>query len=332
MCLYPKLIKNRKYVPNKKNNGNPPTCTDNRVLYVPVGCQKCIECKNQKARAWGVRLHEEIKTDKTGKFVTLTFSNESIRHITQEIAKENDGIIPEGYIMDNEIATMAVRRFLERWRKKHKVSVKHWLITEIGQGKNWKYQGTENIHLHGIIWTDNVEDIKKIWQYGFIFTGKYVNESTMNYITKYITKVDKLHKEYQPKILTSAGIGKNYTNTLNARDNKYNTEKETKETYTMKDGIKINLPIYYRNKIYTETERENLWIQKIDKGIRWVMGSQTKDINQYFKLLIQARHKNKRLGYGDDTKNWDRIKYENQLRKINLEKRINKANLAETKQ
>jgi hypothetical protein len=38
MCLYPKLIKNRKYVANKKNGGNIPVPSDKRVLMVPVGC------------------------------------------------------------------------------------------------------------------------------------------------------------------------------------------------------------------------------------------------------------------------------------------------------
>ena len=38
MCLYPKLIKNRKYIANKKNGGNIPPVSDSRVLMVPVGC------------------------------------------------------------------------------------------------------------------------------------------------------------------------------------------------------------------------------------------------------------------------------------------------------
>ena len=114
MCLYPKLIKNRKYVANKKNGGNVPIPTDQRVLQVPVGCGNCMECRKQKARAWSIRLQEEIRTDKTGKFVTLTFSNESIYELNEEVK----GI--EGYARDNEIAKLGVRRFLERWRKKHK--------------------------------------------------------------------------------------------------------------------------------------------------------------------------------------------------------------------
>ena len=66
MCLYPKIIKNRKYVKNKKNGGNVPTPTDPRVLMVPVGCGNCMECRKQKARQWQVRLSEEIRENKRG--------------------------------------------------------------------------------------------------------------------------------------------------------------------------------------------------------------------------------------------------------------------------
>ena len=89
MCLYPILIKNRKYTPNKKNGGNVPECKDERTLSVPVGCGKCIECRKQKARQWQVRLHEEIKSDNTGKFVTLSFSEESLTKLSEKI-KSNE--------------------------------------------------------------------------------------------------------------------------------------------------------------------------------------------------------------------------------------------------
>ena len=48
MCLYPKLISNPKYKANKKNGGNIPPIFDKRVLSIPVGCGKCIECKKRK--------------------------------------------------------------------------------------------------------------------------------------------------------------------------------------------------------------------------------------------------------------------------------------------
>ena len=180
---------NKKYLPNKKNGGEVPVPTDKRVLTVAVACQRCIECKKQKARNWSIRLQEEIRHDKKGKFITLTFNDESLKQLCKEI-KTNE----TGYELENAIATLAVRRYLERWRKKHKVSIKHWLITELG------HNGTERIHIHGLMFTDNVEDIEKIWQYGHVYIGNYVNEETINYISKYINKTDMMHKEYDAKI------------------------------------------------------------------------------------------------------------------------------------
>ena len=150
MCLYPKLVKNPKYRKNKKNGGNIPTMTDNRVAFVPVGCGMCMECMKQKANNWKTRLMEDIKVHTNGHFVTMTFSEESYNKIASEIKAE-------GYTLDNEVATLAVRRFLERRRKQHKKSVRHWLITELGQ------TNTERIHLHGIVFTDNPTDIQKHW-------------------------------------------------------------------------------------------------------------------------------------------------------------------------
>ncbi len=321
MCLYPKLIKNRKYIANKKNGGNIPPVSDLRVLIVPAGCGKCIECKKQKSREWNIRLQEEIRHNKIGKFVTLTFSNESIKELANEIKGLN------GYNLDNEIATLAVRRFLERWRKKYKKSVKHWLVTELGGN------GTENIHLHGIIWTnETAETINKIWKYGFTWVGEknkggYVNEKTINYITKYVTKTDLKHSEYNSKILCSPGIGKNYIKREDSKKNIYN-ENETKETYTTRQGTKLALPIYYRNKIYSEEEKEKLWIKKLDKNERYICGEKvdiSKGEEDYFKLLEYYRQKNKRLGYGDDKKNWEKARYENQIRNIKTLTRIKNA-------
>ena len=111
---------------------------DKRLALIPVGCGKCIECMKQKRRAWQVRLLEDIKEHKNAKFVTLTFSNEAIKLLSKDTIDFQDK-----YINDNEMARLAIRRFLERWRKNYKKSLRHWLVTELGQS------GTERIHLHG---------------------------------------------------------------------------------------------------------------------------------------------------------------------------------------
>ena len=260
MCLYPRLVKNPKYKPNKKNGGIVPPIADERLLYVPVGCQQCIECKKKKSREWNVRLQEEVRHDNKATFVTLTFSNESIKEIIESIDKDNNKVPIEGYNLDNEIATRATRLFLERWRKKTGKSIKHWLITELG------HEGTENVHIHGLIWSRDTNMIKDTWKYGWVYTGYSCNERTVNYITKYVTKIDKDHKSYNSKILTSSGIGKGYTKRLDSQRNKYNKEAgKTNEMYKDRKGYQRALPIYYRNKIYTEDEREILWLEKLDK-------------------------------------------------------------------
>ncbi|QGF19346.1 replication initiation protein [Antarctic microvirus TYR_006_V_SP_13] len=344
MCLYPRIIKNRKYTATQKNGGHPPPVCDNRILAIPVGCGNCMECRKQKARMWNTRLQEEIKESKNGKFITLTFSDESIKELTEEIRRKANKTIEEikenkiedkekekiqreinktnGYGLDNQIATIAVRRWLERHRKRTKKSIKHWLVTELG-GNN-----TERIHLHGIIWTEEpLKIIEEEWKYGRMWKGKekngkienYVNGQTINYMTKYVTKLDVKHKYYKSIILTSAGIGKGYIKSHNYDNNKYREEEETNETYRNENGSKSNLPIYYRNKRYTEEEREKLWIKKIDEQVRYVLGVKIDISNgeeEYRRALKEAQQKNVEMGYNTGIKNWSEEQYEKERRII----------------
>ena len=151
------------------------------------------------------------------------------------------------------------------WRSKHKKSVKHWLVTELGQNN------TERIHLHGIIFTDKTDEIINKWKYGNVFIGSYCNEASINYIVKYLSKSDPLHTQYKPITLCSSGIGKGYVNRLDFANNKFNGIL-TRETYSFRNGSKSNLPIYYRNKAYSDDERELLWLKKLDENIRYVDG------------------------------------------------------------
>ena len=213
MCLYPRLIQNRKYIKNKKNGGDIPPIMDRRVLMVPVGCGKCIECKKQRARNWQVRLQEDIRFNANSKFVTLTFTEIELQKLDNEIK----GL--SGYDRDNEICRLAIRRYTERWRKKYGKTLRHWLVTELGQER------TERVHIHGLVWTENVKDIKKIWKYGKVWIGDYVNAKTINYIVKYVNKADEKHKEYNSKIFVSKGIGKQYLERVDSKRNIYKKDK-----------------------------------------------------------------------------------------------------------
>lgn len=317
MCLYPRLIYNRKYRVNKKNGGDVPKPNDPRVLAVPVGCGECMECRKKRGREWSVRLQEEIRHNKTGVFVTLTFSDESYRELYHEVIKKESASIT-GYELDNAIATQAVRYYTERDRKHEGKPPRHWLITELG------HNGTENVHLHGIIFDRTPEEIKDRWKYGFVFTGTYVNERTINYIIKYATKIDEKNKGFKGKILSSKGMGNSYLKRGDARTNKY-TKEGTKETYITRQGQKMGLPTYYRHKIYTEQEREQLWIEKLDKKIRWVNGRKIDISNgeeDYFAYLKLAQSKSKRLGYGSGELTWEQKQYQNERRNFKIQQRL----------
>ena len=116
---------------------------------------------------------------------------------------------------------------------------------------------------------------------------------------------------------------------MDRRDMERNVYKKgkTRETYKTREGIELALPIYYRNKIYSDDEREALWLEKLDKEERYVCGVKVDISNgeeEYFKLLEDKRKYSKRLGYGDDEKNWELKRYENERRNIKKMERLEK--------
>ena len=136
MCLYPKTILNKKYLPNKKNKYNPEKCADERKRYITADCGYCWQCRRKKANNWKIRMSEELRYDNKAYFITLTFDNENYEGISKKYKLKND----------NDIATKAIRLVLENIRKTTKKGVKHWFITERG------HENTKRLHLHGIVW------------------------------------------------------------------------------------------------------------------------------------------------------------------------------------
>ena len=117
-----------------------------------------------------------------------------------------------------------------------------------------------------------------------------------------------------------------YKNRLDSNRNLYK-KNETKEYYVDKEGIKNSLPKYYRNQLYSEEERELLWLEKLDKNERWVLGvridvSTYEGEEEYYRALSDAQNKNKRLGYGSNEIDWERKKYEIDRRNMLFKKRI----------
>jgi len=238
MCLYPKLVRNPKYKVNKKNGGNTPAISDKRALYVPIGCGQCIQCRRQKYLNWKIRLTEELKSNKECLFITLTFSPESLIRLLKDYGLKNEC---------SAVAGKAIRLFLERYRKKYKHSLKHWFVTELGDNHS------ERLHIHGLIWNvEEKEKLEEIWSYGNVKVDKRpVTEKTIGYCAKYILKIDKKHKNFRSQTFCSGGLGKGYLGRYNSSLNRYRG-KDTYESYRFDNGTEVNLPVYYRSKIYSD--------------------------------------------------------------------------------
>ena len=100
---------------NKKNNFKAPVCKDRRLLLVPAKCGRCIECRKGRKREWVIRLNEEIKNNPDkATFWTLTISNGEYEKLKSDSKKKDR----------DSICKLAVKRMLERIRKKTKKSVR----------------------------------------------------------------------------------------------------------------------------------------------------------------------------------------------------------------
>ena len=105
-------------------------------------------------------------------------------------------------------------------------------------------------------------------------------------------------------------------------ENKFNGNN-TKEYYKLKNGHKVGLPVYWRNKIYTESQREKLWIKKLDENVRWIDGikidvSTTAGLRRENEIREIAQRDNDNLGFGKLEK-WKEVEYKKEKERMKRE-------------
>lgn len=299
MCLYPILIKN----PHWK--GKEELCRDKRKLYVPASCGRCIECRRKKIREWRFRIEWESRTNKNiPYFITLTFTDEALDRLPSE---------------PHAATSKAIERFRKLWDRKYHKAPRYWFVNELGDSN------TERLHIHGIMWEppERLNEIPKLWEFGEKIDIQIAGEGVVPYVSKYILKPDEAHPDFYPKVYASKGIGRGFLKSETAKQ--YTREGSKARQYIkMRDGSKIDIPMYFRRKLFTDAERDNMWTKLLDKQERYVMGKHidVKDITgqiEYYKTLQFEQRRTERMGY--PKKPWDKKKYE-KTRK-NLEKSEN---------
>lgn len=311
MCLYPTRMRNKKYVPTKKNGGRPPELKYSELAMITVPCGICWECRRKKRSEWMVRLIAEMKTHGQAQFVTLTLDDKAIEKIEKSFMKENDGKRPDA----NQVAAIAIKRWRERRRAKKLKPLKYMLITELG------HKGTERVHLHGIIFGSK-DDVRS-WPWGFTFEGDYVNERSITYITKYIMKRDEKHKGYMPRIFSANGIGKTYCEE-NYIKHSYKGEK-TETKIQVSNRVKVEMPAYMKRKIYTDEEREYLALHAIWRGLCFIGGRDVTHMThaQRSKVREVVRREKRELGW-DTVADYKRKRYLATNSKLEFDKNLKK--------
>lgn len=313
MCYFTKKVLNKRFLPNRKNRWNPPVCTDERFRYVEVECGHCFECRKKKRREWRIRNYEQLKETPTAVFFTGTVSPQRYEHICKQYGYKNDGS------QDNEIITKIQRLFLERIRKEKGYSIKHWCVTEKG------HTNTRRIHIHGLYYATHGETKWQLtktlfenWIDGYKFYGSYVNEKTINYVSKYMTKKDEDNPDYIGIVLCSKGLGANYAKRM-AYKHEWNKEK-TIITYRAGNGADMPLPRYYKTQLYTEDQRQLLWLYTEDKGVKWVKGFEVQGANgvnrDYYEALVKQKNEEGASLHGDVEEDIIRKKAINRMNKL----------------
>lgn len=269
---------------------------------IPAACGKCYECRRKKVREWRIRIEWEMRTNPIpAKAVTLSFSDEAL----DKLPKDN-----------HEATARAIRLFVKRWVKEKGRTIRHYLVNELGK------TNTERLHLHGIVWTNDWQDIERIWGYGNVKIEP-ASENAVGYITKYIHKPDELHPGFFPKIFASKGIGSGFINSYTAK--KMAKEGPNAKQYLKtKKGEKIDIPMYYRRKLWNDDQREQIWCNLLDKQERYVRGqkidiSSTEGYRRYFQALEYQQKETSKLGYSKEP--WSKKKYTAARKKLgeNLE-------------
>lgn len=210
--------------------------------FYKIPCGKCIECRMQKSKEWGMRAFAEYQTCKNGLFLTITYEN-----------------APKSLILSH------LQKFIKALRNKYGAGVKYIACGEYGSIKN-----SMRSHYHGIFFNIKPKDLKiskynmetgdhrilesqeitELWRKGIVFIEQVTFDSckyVAGYVEKKLTNEEyKLFNIKKPFHIYSKGIGEQYF------------KEHYKEIYKSDElilpGMKPTKPPRYYDKLLFKTD------------------------------------------------------------------------------
>lgn len=270
-----------------------------------VPCGKCTLCIKRKISDWLIRWTWELERSKRPLFITLTYNREHLpttaipKWNKLEMVNEKTGEIREIHekIGETKISTLRktdLQKFLKRLRYYNQQNGnynKQEPIKYIACGEYGSKGGRPHYHIIMVNVLDNWE-ILKAWENKGIITIDPLKEGGLKYVLKYINKSNRKNtlqeKEFR---ISSSKIGDNYIK-LSEKWHKENP----KNSYCRVNGKTAAMPKYYKDKIYTTSERARVTkhqrerqIEKVEKNIRLIMKSYPKKTYEECVKILENR-------------------------------------------
>lgn len=235
---------------SKKHNGE--------TLSLP--CGKCTACRSVRVSGWSFRLQKQAEISDFNYFVTLTYNGKTAPRTKNNLKT----------ILKDDL-----QRFFKRYRKRigRDYKVKYYACGEYGTNtKRPHYHiilliAYDHDHVHdpnSLDYRKHAEqlkaDIDLAWNKGYIHIGRVTPASTA-YTLKYISKDKQIpmheHDDRVPEFsLMSKGMGANYlTKAMKAW---HLADLENRFYIPMENGSRIRLPRYYKDKIYSQFQRQRV--------------------------------------------------------------------------
>jgi len=253
-----------------------------------VNCGKCPVCMYRRAYGWAFRLEQQSMRCATALFTTLTYDTRAVP------------ITKRGFMTLNK---NDVQLYMKRLRKRNPwLKLKYFTCGEYGT-KNGRP------HYHQILFNADPDTIHDAWQYGNIHIGA-VTGGSIAYVLKYMMKESKvpMHqnddrlKEFQ---LFSKGLGENY---LTPQAIAWHKADLLERNYMpQKGGKRVAMPRYYRNKIYSPGEWDQVVVRIHEKAMLRMEEYQTAMVQEFgdewLSIKVQREHAAYKKMYSSAIKN-----------------------------
>lgn len=268
---------------------------------IDVPCGRCYNCLSRRSSGWSFRLMQMEKVSTTAYFVTLTYSQTGVK------------FTPKKYMT---LYKPDVQNFFKKLRFQQfgrtKSTIKYYVCGEYGGlsyrphyhiilfNADLKYligeKDAGHVSRGNIALDGQVPYYCSSWPFGHITVGT-VSGASIGYTLKYMHKPFRIPQHGNDDRLPefscmSKGLGLNY---LTPAMISWHKASLLDRMYLNVDDKKISMPRYYKDKMYTDEERQEILISYLKKPRQEVTLSRHDAKRMSDLKLKQSSTKNRKL-------------------------------------